>query len=237
MSSKVQGVHNVMEEVVAGVIDDVASGDAAMGELLAEPQNRLDVLCFVLNRIPPAYIVSGRGLAHLQENEQNRRQLDADLVARVYEGVRRVRDVRRHPAAPSSEEEHAQYYFRFPAVAGRLLNGATLQPLSGVSVRLLCDGQPAPMANPRWANPYPISDRTPGAFVFWPRPEPADHSGQTRGVDFELVLDDQAHPFSHRFTLSAVSEVGLPDSINVSHTRQLGDLFWSPVDAEAAFQP
>ena len=87
-------VHNLMEEMVySGVnelFDTVIESKADWLTCSCE-QCRLDTICYVLNRLPPHYIKSGRGLAYAQnEDAIDKMQLVADINRIALEGMKQV---------------------------------------------------------------------------------------------------------------------------------------------------
>ena len=62
-------IHNQMEDLVLNIVDEMFdSKDIQESDICTCGQCRLDVACFVLNRISPEYIISSRGLAHLNSD-------------------------------------------------------------------------------------------------------------------------------------------------------------------------
>ncbi|HRZ64078.1 MAG TPA: late competence development ComFB family protein, partial [Spirochaetia bacterium] len=62
-------IRNLMEDAVKAVVDELfelEAKDQRLGYCLCD-QCRLDVACYVLNRIKPEYIVSSRGLAYSEK--------------------------------------------------------------------------------------------------------------------------------------------------------------------------
>ena len=98
-------IHNSMEEFVYETVNEIFEEKAKSGFPLAHCyQCRLDVACYVLNRIKPEYIISGRGLAHYESDYQDHLQTSADIVALVNEGLRKI-DARRRPYYANSPQE------------------------------------------------------------------------------------------------------------------------------------
>ena len=85
-------IHNLMEELVENKVnslyDDLKETNAVW--LTCDCENcRLDAMAFVLNRIPPKYIISSRGITHTAA-DGNLSQIKADIDALAIEGIRLV---------------------------------------------------------------------------------------------------------------------------------------------------
>ena len=90
-------VHNLMEDVVIQNVNMLYEQvkDAKASWLSCDCMNcRLDTVSYVLNRIPPKYIVSGRGASHASETLEDS-QLMADVNALILEGMRIVSSSKR----------------------------------------------------------------------------------------------------------------------------------------------
>ena len=90
-------VHNIMEDIVKKNVDDLYEQVKKDGckWLSCDCMNcRLDTVCYVLNRIPPKYVVSGRGVTHSSSDIGNL-QLKADIDQLSLEGMRTVSATKR----------------------------------------------------------------------------------------------------------------------------------------------
>ena len=84
-------VHNIMEELVTKRVNDLYDQvkDLKAPWFTCDCEHcRIDTISYVLNRIPPKYVVSGRGLTHSITNEAP--QLKADIDALGIEGMHAV---------------------------------------------------------------------------------------------------------------------------------------------------
>ncbi|MCG8481445.1 MAG: late competence development ComFB family protein, partial [Spirochaetales bacterium] len=174
-------IHNLMEELAASVLDEVCKEDqAGSRRYCVSEQCRTDALCYILNRISPRYISSGRGFAHLTEELQEDQQLMIDVMRLVHEGLQRVSAVRRTFYDVESKDALQGACFNFPTIKGRLLDGAGFLPVSEVDVQLFLDGALVEMFDSRWSNPYHVSAQTPGTFIFWPATISVAETGSAR---------------------------------------------------------
>lgn len=222
-------IHNLMEELVSSMIEQIAAEDAAEAHprYCTTPECRVDAICYVLNRMPPRYVSSSRGVAHLTEELKGDQQIAVDIVRLAHEGLHRVSAVRRsyygaadgasHPTGPC---------FNLPTIKGRLLDGASFSPLSDIEIELVHDGEPVEMYDSRWTNPYRIPDQAPGTFLFWPAPVGGSSIGEKRDFWFEIrITDERFDPLSHSFVVSAESAATENRVFTLEHDFTLPDLY------------
>ncbi len=202
-------IHNVMEELVTSVVEEVAREDteSESPRYAVTEEYLIDAICYVLNRVHPRYVSSGRGFAHLTSELQKDTQLGIDIVRLAHEGLHRVTAVRRTFYGSDNPRHPGGPCYNFGTIKGRILDGARFSPVSDVDVLLLHEGQPVEMFDNRWSNPYRIPSQAPGNFHFWPAPTKADGSGDTREFPFELRIEDTRYEtLSHYFTCTARME-------------------------------
>lgn len=205
MKGSLMEIHNVMEELVTTVVDRVARDDAEgpAPRYHYDDESRIDAVCYILNRIPPRYVSSGRGYAHITRDIRQDQQLEIDVVRMAHEALHRVSAIRRNYGGSPSQQLVSGPCFNFGTVKGRLLDGARFSPISEVEVLLLRNGEPARMYDSRWSNPYRIPSQAPGTFLFWPASVPSDGVTGSKDFDFELnVKDPRFEPLSHYFTIT-----------------------------------
>lgn len=226
-------IHNVMEDLVLETVDELFSElPEEQFPLIRCHQCRLDVACYVLNRIQPHYLISGRGLVHFENDYHQRVQKKADLVALVKEGVHKIHNNRRpyYQSAGAPEETIEQGpVFNFPAIVGRILHGKTFEPMQDIHVALLRDGRPVPMIDQTWQNPYYVVESTRGNFTFLPHPERADEVGQQRRFSFEINVTSRGYtPLQHFFQLDLSAEAEVLHNFRLQNTYKTGELYLFP---------
>jgi competence protein ComFB len=221
-----------MEDAVLKVVNGICDEDAASDspKYCTEPECRMDVLCYVLNRVPQRYVSSARGQAHMEAELSNDHQLFVDLVTLSHEGLRRVSSTRRsfYGSGPSGAPGASGPTFYFPVIKGRFFDGLSFEPVTGVSVQLLRDDESVVMLDSRWQNPYEIVANAPGTFLFWPRP--IDHDSEiTQEFEFEIRVEDEPYEeFHHFFSLALTSTPSMPDSFDLTGEHRLPDLYLIP---------
>ncbi len=229
-------VHNLMEEQVYSEVNDLfdaAKKNRSPWLTCTCNQCRLDTICYVLNRLPPKYIKSGRGLAYSQmEESMDKAQLAADINRIALEGMKQVLATQRpHVADASSMPEIP--VFNFPTIVGRILDGLTFEPVRDVSVTLRMDGKPAEPIDTSWENPCKISAHTPGTYNFWVKPVKAEAENVNQVFSFSLsVNQDGFDAIEHFFELGLTSESYLRTAYSSEHSFFLPDLHLFPAGSE-----
>jgi competence protein ComFB len=224
-------VHNLVKELVMQKVDELFADPAELAAASLEVYDegsKLDVICFVLNRVPPHYVVSGRGFAHNESSDfQAKFQRLADIYRLAREGMASVGKHRRERIG-TFEQENNGPYFNFPSVIGRLFNGVNFEPVHNVDLSLYHEGQLVKVIDPNWHNPYHLSLNTAGTYLFWPHPVQASSLEVEKTFEFELRAQDEAfEPMKYYFSLHVRSSREFVDFVNTSSTR-LKDLYLFP---------
>lgn len=228
-------IHNLMEDVVNRVVDDLFDAEEKTKKLdfCTCAQCRMDVSCYALNRIAPEYVTSGRGIVHGEADWSGKVQKTADVLTLVREGWTRInqterpqhqRDVSTEPAGLPSGP-----VFNFPSVMGRLFNGVDFSPLVDVLVSLYRGEDLLPMIDPNWQNPCKVVQETEGTFIFWPKPVSAAAEGED--AVFQLRIHATIPGFeevSHYFELPLKAEGAALDQITIRKVHKLPDLYVFP---------
>ncbi len=191
---------NYQEDVVLRAVEIALEEQP---EQLSDESFVNDVAAYVLNRIPPRYVMSERGflrlaLEHLDDDEHDRSLANViELMLLVNRGIELVRSRRTEPsisrdaardeglaAAPGVE-----YLHNYPQIIGKIVDSETGEPVFGAKVTMHIDGDLVPPAANGWQNPCVTQEQTRGHFSFWPR--------STRSVEQKLsaeVLFTVEHP-------------------------------------------
>ena len=226
-------IHNVMEEQVIQIVDQICDEDEASEspKYSTGDECRMDAACFILNRIPQRYISSARGQAHTEMEMARNQQLFVDIVTLAHEGLRRVTSVKRsfYGDTPSAPGDIVGPRYYLPTIMGRLLNGVTFDLLKDKEVVLLADDEPVTMLDARWQNPYRLVGNTPGAYLFWPSPVGAEQAGVERTFEFEIrVMSDEFEEFHHYFTINRTSTEQIPNALEMTSEHRIPDLYLLP---------
>jgi competence protein ComFB len=224
-------IHNIAEDNVLEIVADMFETESRKRELgfCTCHQCLMDVACYVLNRLPQEYVVSGRGVAYASKDYQVNIQRQADAVTLASEGWRKIQASKRphfdHRSAKQMTSYPAPPVFNYPTIIGRLFDGTTFAPMNGIQVSLLREGKEAAMIDPNWQNPCSLFSSTGGTFIFWPAPEKADSGGESRIVEFELrAKADGFEPLAHFFSLRVNAEMSVQDQFSLQRQFTLPDL-------------
>lgn len=229
-------IHNLMEEFVFTEVNELFNtAEKANTPWLtcSCSQCRLDTICYVLNRIPPRYIKSGRGLAYLQIEEAiDKSQLSADINKIALEGMKQVLSSQR-PHTGKEKDLPKTPVFNFPTFVGRILDGKTFEPAKNLQVELYLEGIKAESIDSSWDNPYAISEHTPGTYTFWVRPQSTTKNGEKKVYSFEIrIRQKEYEPINHFFEVGVTSEPYLRTAYSAEHSFIIPDLHLFKADAE-----
>jgi competence protein ComFB len=228
-------IHNTTEDIVFTQITEICDSIAKEGssDICTCPQCRRDTACYVLNRIPPRYIISNRGVARAEQETIERQQDEADIVTLVYEGIRQVNHNQRpfinHKDINFSRSGQNTPAFIIPTIVGRLFNGTNFEPLTNINVELRRDGEIVPMKDLNWQNPYKVVPNTEGTYTFWPISIPAEKADSHKAFEYAIKVEaDGFEVMTHFFTIPVISELQSVNSFSMERTFKLPDLYLFP---------
>jgi competence protein ComFB len=164
-------VKNLMEDIVAALVDEVLSKTSKNDSDIKVYKD--DIITYVLNRIPPKYYTSERGILHGKLDSQFVFQQKTDILLLTHEAINTFKK-RRSSELPVSKEKTEKEYF-LPHILGEILEETTFSIIPEVTVTLLYKDKPAEMIDNDWKNPYVTNKSTKGFFHFWPK---LQHSGK-----------------------------------------------------------
>jgi competence protein ComFB len=229
-------IHNISEDIVFDsleeIIESINEKNNPEGLCLCD-QCRLDTTCYALNRVQPRYVVSNRGITRLEQDWSGRQQTEADIAALLYKGLRLVNHNQRptsdHDASVSHGKITNDPAFHLPTIVGRLFDGETFAPISGVTVKLRSEGEIVPMRNRNWQNPFTLVENTPGTYTFWPALIPAETVDIHRIFEYSLKIESPDYEtMTHFFKIPVISCVKTPYSHEQDKTYKLPDLYLFP---------
>lgn len=230
-------IHNLMEEYVSTHVNklyDEFEAEKPSWLRCSCEDCRMDVIGYVLNRVPPRYVVSGRGVMHV-ESALSDVQLRADVNTLALEGIRLINALSRpyHKVQRSMNQcTTEEPSFNFPVFVGNVRDGSNFEPLSGVKVTLLADNENAAMLDKTWTNPCVTCAATKGVYSFWVKPVPASSINEAQKFVFTIVLEAQDYtPINYSFDLTIISEKCKKMQMDGSPSLKIQDMFMFRLDA------
>lgn len=231
-------VHNIMEDIVTKAVnksyDQIVNGKSNW--LSCDCENcRLDTISYVLNKIPPKYVVSGRGVTHATDIFEDH-QLMADIQALILEGMRIVNTTKRPYHSENKTKkliEEKKPAYNFANITGTVLDGTTFEPVIGANIVLKCNGKQAEMFDKSWMNPYVTCKSTKGAYNFWMKPIEAKKAGSSKKFKLSLeVTADGYEPVTTFFELSLKSDEATIFEIDSTFSLKMKDIVLFKKDSE-----
>ena len=224
-------VHNVMEELITTRVNLMYErlNEAKPSWFTCDCEDcRLDVVSYVLNRIPPRYVVSGRGVVHTMKLVPTP-QIKADIDALVIEAVRAINSTKRpyhKDIAPCARSQAPEVSFNFPIFSGSVFDGASFEPLIDCTITLKYDDHRADMIDKTWSNPCKTYAATNGSYSFWVKPMKADKVGESKYFTFTVAVAAKGYtPASHAFSIPLISEAEQRNEASPAYSLKIQDLF------------
>jgi len=234
-------IHNVMEEVVSGSVETIFNSIQKSGNTEGFcfcEQCRLDTICYVLNRSRPYYIVSNRGAARLKQESIEWQQMEADVSSLIYKALKQVNHNMRpstvHHSPHESTVDSSRPVYNIPIIKGRIFDGSTFEPLSGVKVELRWKGELVKMRDQNWQNPYTLVANTAGNFTFWPSPITAEVSEDLKEFEYSITMEAPEYETKIQYIkIPVVSKIQTSASFSIERSFKLPDIYmFPPGDAE-----
>ncbi len=200
-------IKNMMEDIVSSSIEEVLNKNQDFGSYRSSFQ---EIMAFVLNRIPPKYVTSERGILHTEIDSKFMFQQRSDILFLIHEAITHIKTRREKAAIVSSasDEGHKLY---FPHLIGQIVEETTFSPVAEVKISLLNKGKIVKMMDENWKNPYYTNKSTKGYFHFWPV------------FDEECVIEKDAVEFEIKFEHSKFQstsvKISLPVEVGYNLTR------------------
>lgn len=226
-------IHNIMEEQVISHVNELYDQVKAKGAvwLTCDCENcRLDTINYVLNRIPPRYVVSGRGVTHNNAVVLTDSQLSIDIDRYALEGMKLVSASKRpyHKSnMDASQQDAAQKpVFYFPTFTGNVYDGSTFEALTDVELVLKLGNEKALMIDSGWSNPFKTFAGSNGSFTFWVAPIKAEKEKENK--DFVFTIEARLEGYdtvTYSFDVPIVSEKKDRIQLNSVYSLKTQDIF------------
>lgn len=198
-------IQNIMEDYVTDKVNTMYDELPDNSFVTCKcPRCRSDVICYVLNRIPPKYVVSSKGGTFVSLSIDNQTKIDVDAL--IIDGMKLVNTSKRHYGEELTEEKASQPYFIFPVFVGSVLDGNSFEPIMGAVATLTAGGQIIEMEDGSWINPCETYNKDLGVFSFKPKPIPADATGIEKDFSFTVTISAEKYQtLSYSFNVSVTS--------------------------------
>lgn len=225
-------IHNVMEDLVYSEVNKLFDAAAEKNEswlTCSCIQCRLDTMSYVLNRIAPQYIKSGRGMAHFMQMQNSKKiETIATISSLAITGMKQVLKNKRPHSSDSDEAFITDgAVFNFPAITGSIRDGQSLAPLYDIPIYLEQNGSLVKQIHNLWQNPYTIAKKTAGTYTFWPRPVAAEKAGIEKTFPFVLRAEKEGHDtIIHEFRITVTSSKSADTNLNLDTAYKLPDLYF-----------
>ncbi len=228
-------IHNLMEDLVKSTVNELFDAEEKGKSSWCNcNQCRMDVACYVLNRMKPEYVLSGRGLVHSEQDYNEKLQRIADVVSLVREGWSKINATKRPHFEHSSKQNELPIpsgpVYNIPPIMGRLFHGLDFSPMQDVDVSLIDEnGSLVAMMDPNWQNPCTLVKNTAGTFIFWPFPIKTKADTGERLFSFGIVIKKEGFDDLSRFIefrLCAAERA--QDQFSLEDVHHLPDLYLFP---------
>ena len=230
---QIMKIHNITEDEVVKSVNNLYEQVKKMKLPWLKcdcPQCRLDTICYVLNRITPKYIVSGRGVNHVLSSKNVQSTVDMETI--VVEGMKIVNSVSRpyhNGTVKNNDTKIEGEVYNFPTFIGAVYDGITFEPLECATVTLMADGKKCDMIDFTWQNPCMTRLNTNGSYTFLVASEKAEDDSKSYNFTIEVSAEGY-ETVTHNFTVTVNKENYIQDSVNSTYSLHIPDLFLFPLE-------
>lgn len=203
-------VKNLMEDVVFSTIDEIIVEEKYFSGI---DRYKQDIAAYVLNRVPPKYITSERGILHGKLEARFLFQQKTDILFLINEALEVIKSRRDVPTEPNLSEFIASRTLFLPHIIGEVLEETTFSIIPDVEVTLLNKGSLVKMVDPTWENPYRTGRGTLGYYHFWPDVDQENMSVE-EDVSFTIRFE---HPKFHEKEIDV--KIAVSPDFNMSQSR------------------
>jgi hypothetical protein len=220
------------------VLDTVKIVLKDRGDIKPTRSLMLDVAAYTLNRIPPKYITSERGLTReliqTASDSGGEKLVDViEIIALINHAVEVVTRRRRNhapvrkPAVKSAAEEEAEinlkFFYNLPHIFGRVVDARDGSPIIFADATLYINEKFSTPAEAGWRNPYQTNQQTKGYFSFWPQPEMGSETSYRASISIGFSHTDY-RPYTFKKSLKVPGEFFVQDYIRADKLLDLGTL-------------
>lgn len=181
-------IKNLMEDIVEAAVNEILDKDIL--KLSAPEKYKNDIITYVLNRIPPRYFRSERGILHGKLEYESAFQQKTDIIFYIYEAIKTIKDRRSYEIEFEEKVKREKNYF-LPHVMGEVLEETTFSVIPDVEVTMLYKDKPVKMMDAGWSNPYKTSRAIDGFYHFWADISKIDIKKKKKNIPFTITFN---HP-------------------------------------------
>ncbi len=227
-------LHNILEEEVIDRIRNIYN-DAEKNKTpwltCSCEQCQLDTAAYVLNRMPPRYVVSERGIAHAEAQSES--QLDADVDQCIIEGMKQVASVTRafhgKTSSKGASKKASGVSYNFPIFSGALFDGNSFEPLQNATITLKYENEACEMHNVSWINPYTLHSKNNGRYAFWIKPLSCDESNEEKVFNFLIEIQSNGYEDTmFSFSVTAKCSAKIKQTPDTTQKITIQDLYLFP---------
>lgn len=223
-------IHNILEEKVIHRVNelyDTIKTDSSITWLECDCEHcRLDVIAYTLNKLPPRYIVSGRGITH--NAIEKKMQLSADMDAIIVEGIKKISNTTRpyHTQNKITDNEPNSAFFNFPCFIGSAFDGETFAPIQNATITFSENDIPVPMRDYTWLNPYTINEQTQGVYSFLPKAKKAQNPDVKQKFHFTVSVEAENYENTAIvFETTVTSTLGIQKTLHTDTSVRIQDVY------------
>lgn len=206
-------VINLMKDVVVNTLDEVLKKEKNTN---LSAGNKDDILAYILNRVPPKYVTSERGLLHGVLDARYKIQDRVDILFLIYEAIHRI-TTRRESISHMNEPVSMGAPAILPHIVGQVLEESSFSIIPDIEVTLVFGSGPAEMVDSDWENPYGTTAATKGHYHFWPR------------YDENVMAKSAQVPFAIRFSHPQFVEKSININLEVIAKPDFGQSKFIPI--------
>mgnify|MGYP000122182944 CR=1 FL=1 len=179
-------VTNLMHDIIVNSVEEVLKKEKGTDTAGVSSD---EIVAYVLNRVPPKYVTSERGLLHGVLDAHYKIQQQVDILLLIYEAIEKITHGRNSNTAITevARPGHSAY---FPHIIGQALEESSMSVIPDIEVALLYKGKKCAMLDSAWENPCMTKLSTKGHYHFWPLFDTRS-MGESTSVPFTISF---SHP-------------------------------------------
>lgn len=220
-------IQNLQENEVYNIVNNLLEDKKVKQTYPAvDDELKLDIICYILNRLSPHYTNSNRGYNYYLSKDINR-QNRTDIISLFFSALESFKE-RRDTGIPLGETKTEKRYFNFPQFFGLVFNSDNMLRIERAVATFFIDGKL--VDNNEYhgiQNPYTIHPQTRGIYSFWiPAIENSKNVAErtfTIKVRIEIPGSEKEISVFEKITLKSTD--AFQPNVEKGNTHQLPDAF------------